>query len=82
MDRDKSHERFHEVHQIRELRADRYALSPFGEEEDKVPNTCAWGGRGPKSQVGFASRGRLKSRSAVAGPWLRKTGGSFFGDES
>ena len=77
-----SHERFHEIHQVRELRADGDAFGPFGEEEDKVPDTRAWRGRGPESQVGFASRGGLKSCSTVASLWLHKSGRAFFGDES
>ena len=81
MDRDESHERFHEVHQVRELRADGHTFGPFGEEEDKVPDACAWGGRGPKSQVGLTSRGGLKACNTVASPRLHKSGRSFFGDE-
>jgi len=82
MNCDESHERFHEVHQVRELRAYRYTLGPFGEEEDKVPGTCNWRGRGPKRQVGLASRGGLKSCSTVASLWLHEPGRSFFSDES
>ena len=82
MDCDESHERFHEVHQVRELCADGHALSPLGEEEDKIPYTCTWRGRGPKSQVGLASRGGLKSCDTVASLLLRKAGRSFFGDKS
>lgn len=81
MDRDESHERFHKVHQVRELFTDRYTFGPFGEEEDKVPDTCAWRGRGPKSQVGLTSRGGLKSGSTIASLWLRKSSRSFLGDE-
>ena len=77
-----SHERFHEVHQVRELRADGYTFRPFGEEEDKVPDTRAWRGWGPESQVGLASRGGLKTCSTVTSLWLHKSGRSFFGDES
>ena len=82
MNCDESHERFHEVHQVRELCADGYAFGPFGEEEDKIPDACTWRGRGPKSQVGLASRGGLKPCSTVASLWLHKPGRSFFGDES
>ena len=82
MNCDESHERFHEVHQVRELCADRYTLGPFGEEEDKVPDTCNRRGRGPESQVGLASRGGLKPCSAVASLWLHEPGRSFLSDES
>ena len=81
VDRDDSHERFHEVHEVRELGADRNTFGPFGEEEDKVPDACAWGGWGPESQVGLTSRSGLKAGSTVASPWLHKPRGSFFGDE-
>ena len=79
---DESHERFHEVHQVRKLCADGYTLGPLGKEEDKVPDTCAWGGWGPKSQMRLASRGGLKSCSTVASLWLHKSGRSLFSDES
>ena len=79
---DESHERFHEVHQVRELCTDRYTLGPLGEEEDKVPYACAWRGRGPKGQMRPTSRGGLKSRSTVASLWLHESGRSFFGDQS
>jgi len=82
MNSDESHERFHEVHQVRELRADRYTFGPFGEEEHEVPDTCTWRSRGPKSQVGFTSWGRVKSRSTVASLWLHKSSRPVFGDES
>ena len=82
VNRDESHEWFHEVHEVGELCADGHALSPFGEEEDKVPYACTWRGWSPKSQVGFASGGGLKSCSTVPGFLVRETGRSFFCDES
>lgn len=81
VDRGESHERFHKVHQVRELGADRYAFGPFGEEEDKVPDACAWRGRGPKSQVGFTSRGGLKSGGTIASLGLHKSSRSILNDE-
>ena len=81
VNRDESHERFNEVHEVRELSADRYAFGPFGEEEDKVPDACAWRGRGPISQVGLASRGGLKSGRTVTSLGLHKSSRSFLGDE-
>ena len=82
VDRDESHERFHEVHQVRELCADRYTFGPFGEEEDKVPDACAWRGRCPKGQVGFTSRGRLESSGTEASLWLDESSRAFLHDES